>query len=44
LLRGIYAYVNGEFPPAEYVVDRAFFKLKRFLRNIKYSRDAGFKK
>jgi len=31
LLRGIYAYVNGEFPPAEYVVDRAFFKLKDFL-------------
>ena len=31
LLRGIYAYVHGEFPPAEYVVDRAFFKLKEFL-------------
>jgi DNA-binding MarR family transcriptional regulator/energy-coupling factor transporter ATP-binding protein EcfA2 len=31
LLRGIHAYVNGEYPSDEEVVNRTFFKLKDFL-------------
>lgn len=31
LLRGVHAYVHGEFPPDEEVINRCFFKLKDFL-------------
>ena len=32
LMRGIYAYCNGEYPTDEYVVERCFFKLNTFLK------------
>jgi len=32
LMRGIYAYVHGEFPSDEEVVNRTFFKLNEFLK------------